>query len=163
MNRKKIETGDEKESVWDYPRPPRIEPVKQAIKIELNGMVIAESSRAKRVLEKGHPPVYYLPLEDINAKVLRISSRRTWCEWKGEASYYDVMVGDLVSQNAAWFYPNPLPDFLDIRDHVAFYAGKMDACFVGDEVVEPQAGDFYGGWITANIQGPFKGNSRERM
>lgn len=162
MNEKKIETGDEQESVWDYPRPPRIEPVKQAIKIELNGVVIAESSSAKRVLEKGHPPVYYLPMEDINAEVLRISSRRTWCEWKGEASYYDILVGDLVAHNAAWFYPDPLPDFLDIKDSVAFYAGKMGACFVGDEVVEPQAGDFYGGWITSNIQGPFKGSSRER-
>lgn len=162
MNEKKIETGDEQESVWDYPRPPKIEPVKQAIKIEFNGTVVAESSNAKRVLERGHPPVYYLPLEDINSKVLLDSTRKTWCEWKGEARYYDIVVGDKVSKNAAWFYPNPSPDFLDIKDNVAFYAGKMEACYVGEELVIPQAGDFYGGWITTNIQGPFKGSSSVR-
>jgi uncharacterized protein (DUF427 family) len=162
VNKKKIEIGDEQESAWDYPRPPKIEPVKQAIKIEFNGVVIADSSNAKRVLERGHPPVYYLPLEDINSLVLLDSTRKTWCEWKGEASYYDVVVGDKVSKNAAWFYPNPSPDFLDIKDNVAFYAGKMEACYVGEELVIPQAGDFYGGWITTNIQGPFKGSSRIR-
>jgi len=158
MNGKLKKVGNKSESVWDYPRPPKIERVKQAIKVEFNGDVIAKSTNAMRVLERGHPPVYYVPLEDINGKALQISARKTWCEWKGEASYYDVVVGEAVSKNAAWFYPNPTPDFVEIKDKVAFYAGKMEACYVGDELVEPQYGDFYGGWITSDIEGPFKGS-----
>lgn len=162
MNEKISEAGNEPESVWDYPRIPIIEQVEQAIKIEFNGAVIAESFKSMRVLERGHPPVYYVPLEDINLKTLQVSTRTTWCEWKGEASYYDVIVGNAVSKNAAWFYPNPTPDFVEIKDKVAFYAGKMDKCYLGDEPVTPQAGDFYGGWITSNVKGPFKGTSTER-
>ena len=149
-----------RELVWDYPQTPRIEDVIQPIKIIFNGVTIADSLNAKRVLEKAHPPVYYLPLEEIKGKYLQASSQRTWCEWKGEAYYYDIVVGDTISKNAAWYYPNPAPDFDEIREYVAFYAGKMEACYVGEELVEPQAGDFYGGWITSTIEGPFKGGPK---
>ena len=156
MNENTIHTIGERESVWDYPLPPKIEDFSLSVKIVFNGEIIAESMNAKRVLEKGHPPVYYLPKQDINYKLLKPSSRRTWCEWKGQAKYYDVVVGNRVSRNAAWFYPDPTPEFIRIAGYAAFYAGKMEACFVGDERVEAQEGGFYGGWITSNIQGPFK-------
>ena len=162
MNKKSIKEKIDRESVWDYPHPPKIEDFPQLVKIVFGGEIVADSMNSKRVLEKGHPPVYYLPMQDINSELLKPSSRRTWCEWKGEASYYDILVGDLVAHNAAWFYPDPLPDFLDIKDSVAFYAGKMDKCYLEDEPVTPQAGDFYGGWITSKIEGPFKGTSTER-
>jgi uncharacterized protein (DUF427 family) len=151
------------ESVWDYPRPPKVEDVIQPVKIKFNDLTIADSLNVKRVLERGHPPVYYFPLEDINSKVIQASTKKTWCEWKGEAKYFDVQSGDRISKNAAWFYPNPTQAFKEIKDYVAFYAGKMDACYVGDELVKPQAGDFYGGWITSNIEGPFKGSQKERV
>jgi len=163
MNEISKETGNKPECVWDYPRRPKVEQITQAIRVELNGKVLAQSSNVIRVLEKGHPPVYYVPLEDVNIETLQVSARKTWCEWKGEASYYDVVVGDAVSPNAAWFYPNPAPDFVEIKNKVAFYAGKMDACYVDGELVEPQAGDFYGGWITSNLEGPFKGSLNQRM
>jgi uncharacterized protein (DUF427 family) len=163
MNQKLNNENGKRELVWDYPQPPRIEEVIQPIKITFNGKTVANSSNAKRVLERGHPPVYYVPLDEINVKTLQASSRRTWCEWKGEAYYYDVVVGGMISRNAAWYYPEPTPDFEEIRDFVAFYAGKMDACYLGKELVKPQAGDFYGGWITRNIEGPYKGSPIERM
>jgi uncharacterized protein (DUF427 family) len=151
-------TGNKPESVWKYPRRPKVEQITQAIKVEFNGKTIAESSKVIRVLEKGHPPVYYVPLEDVNIETLQVSARKTWCEWKGEAGYYDVLIGDRRAENAAWYYPNPLPDYAEIKGYVAFYASKMEACFVGDERVEPQRGGFYGGWITSNLDGPFKGD-----
>ena len=147
----------ERESVWDYPRPPAVEEVPQRIKIVFNGQIIADSRNAKRVLETSHPPTYYIPMEDIKPEALQPAPARTWCEWKGEARYYDVLIGDRIAERAAWYYPNPVPDYAEIKDHVAFYASKMEACFVGDERVKPQPGAFYGGWITSNIDGPFKG------
>jgi uncharacterized protein (DUF427 family) len=147
----------ERESVWDYPRPPAVEDVPQRIKIVFNGQIIVDSQNAKRVLETSHPPTYYIPLEDIKPEALQPAPGKTWCEWKGEARYYDVLIGDLIAESAAWYYPNPVPDYAEIKDHVAFYASKMEACFVGDERVKPQPGAFYGGWITANIDGPCKG------
>lgn len=158
MNEKPIDAKADVESVWDYPLPPKVEEFPQPIKIVFNGEIIADSLNSKRVLEKGHPPVYYLPMQDINSKLLKPSSKRTWCEWKGQAEYYDVIVGNQISINAAWYYPNPTPEFVELAGYVAFYANKVEGCFVGDERVEAQAGGFYGGWITSNIQGPFKGS-----
>lgn len=145
------------ESVWDYPRPPALEVVSERIRIEFCGVPIADSLNAKRILETSHPPVYYLPLSDIKPGVLKPRPGTSWCEWKGRASYYDVALEDCVAKKAAWFYPNPSPAFQDIANYVAFYADKMDACYIGDERVEAQPGSFYGGWITSNIVGPFKG------
>lgn len=146
-----------KESVWDYPRPPRVEPVHQPIRVVFNGVTIAETTRAKRVLETSHPPVYYIPPEDIRMEYLTQTPRHSYCEFKGEASYWTIAVGERTSLNAGWSYPMPSPGFEAIRNHIAFYASRVDTCFVGDELVTPQAGDFYGGWITSNIIGPFKG------
>ncbi|GAB4470148.1 MAG: DUF427 domain-containing protein [Armatimonadaceae bacterium] len=145
------------ESVWDYPRPPRLEPTEKPIRIVLNGAVIAETHRAHRVLETSHPPTYYIPKEDINWEYLRPASGGSFCEWKGGAVYFDVVVGDEVREKVGWSYPNPTPAFAPIKDAVAFYAGPMDECTVGGEQVTPQPGGFYGGWITADIVGPFKG------
>jgi uncharacterized protein (DUF427 family) len=146
------------ESVWDYPRPPRLEPTTRRIRVVLGGETIADTTRAHRVLETSHPPVYYVPREDVAAGALVPSgARTTMCEWKGAASYYDVVAGGTRAERAAWTYHRPLPEFEAIADAVAFYPAAMDACFVDDERVEPQPGDFYGGWITSDVTGPFKG------
>jgi uncharacterized protein (DUF427 family) len=123
----------------------------------LGDRVIAESARAKRVLETSHPPVYYLPLEDVATGVLAPTSRTTVCEFKGAARYYTVHGGGRVEENAAWSYPLPSPGFEALADHVAFYPNRMDECTIDGERVRAQAGDFYGGWITSDIGGPFKG------
>lgn len=158
MGERTFAESTKRESVWAYPHPPAVEDVPQKIKIVFNGQIIVDSQHAKRVLETGHPPVYYIPMQDIKNEALHSSSRRTWCEWKGEARYFDVILGDLTARNAAWFYPHPVPEFAEIKDLVAFYADKMDACFVGDERVQAQEGGYYGGWITSNIDGPLKGS-----
>jgi uncharacterized protein (DUF427 family) len=144
------------ESVWDYPRPPAVEPTDARIRVELGGVTVADSTSAFRVLETSHPPGYYVPLQDIDVALLRPSRRTTFCEFKGVAHYYDVVVGDRVAKAAAWFYPTPSNGYESIKDYVAFYPGKMDACWVDDDQVEPQLGSFYGGWITPEITGPFK-------
>jgi uncharacterized protein (DUF427 family) len=120
-------------------------------------VTVAESTRAFRVLETSHPPVFYIPPEDVRLEYLRPSRRRTYCEFKGQASYYDLVVGEREIRDAAWYYPDPSPGYEVIRDHLAFYPGRVDECLVDDERVAAQAGDFYGGWITAEIVGPFKG------
>ncbi len=146
------------ESVWDYPRPPRVEATARRIRVELGGQLIVDSTRAHRVLETSHPPVYYVPRDDVVPGALVPSRGRTTdCEWKGVASYFDVVAGEVRAERAAWAYHDPRPGFEPIRDAVAFYPGRMDACFVDEERVEAQAGDFYGGWITCDIAGPFKG------
>lgn len=157
----KIETQSDnigRESVWDYPLPPSVEDFQERIRVIFGGQLIADTVNAKKVLERGHPPVYYLPLQDVLPAAIKRSSRRTWCEWKGEAQYFNVTVGEQTARNAAWFYPHPSKDYIGIANYIAFYAGKMEACYVGDERVEPQPGDFYGGWITSEIEGPFKGS-----
>ena len=154
---KRIEPGPGQESVWDYPRPPRCEACSERIEVVVDGETIAESSRTKRVLETSHPPVYYIPPEDVRIEFLEPTQRQSWCEWKGKARYFDVVVGDRRIENAAWAYPTPTPAFEPICDHLAFYPHLMDACLVGDLQVEAQAGGFYGGWVTSNIVGPFKG------
>ena len=150
------------ESVWDYPRPPRVEPSTKRVRVVLGGAVIADTIRAHRVLETSHPPVYYVPLEDVAAGSLELSAGRgSFCEWKGRALSFDVIGRDgRRVERAAWTYRNPAPGFEVIREAVAFYPGLMDECTVDGEQVEPQAGGFYGGWITSDVVGPFKGGRR---
>jgi uncharacterized protein (DUF427 family) len=143
--------------VWDYPRPPRVEPTTKRLRVIFNGQVIAETQRAYRVLETSHPPTYYIPPDDVRTEFLIAAPGRTLCEFKGAARYWTIKVGDRSSPHAAWNYPDPTPAFQAIKGHFAFYAGRVDACFVEDEQVQSQAGDFYGGWITSDITGPFKG------
>lgn len=145
------------ESVWQYPRPPRVEPTSKRLRVIFNGVTIAETTRAHRVLETSHPPVYYIPQDDIQMEYLKPTQRHTVCEFKGAASYWTIEVDGRSEANAAWSYADPLPGFEAIRNAIAFYPGRMDACYVDDEKVTPQAGDFYGGWITSDIIGPFKG------
>jgi uncharacterized protein (DUF427 family) len=146
------------ESVWDYPRPPRVEETSKHIWVVFNGVTIADTRRAKRVLETSHPPVYYIPPEDIKMEYLTLAEGgTTFCEWKGQASYYDVSVGEKRAARAAWVYPEPIAAYEAIKAHVAFYPHLMDACYVDGERARPQAGGFYGGWITSEIVGPFKG------
>lgn len=157
MRPKKIAPKAGQESVWDYPRPPRLEPVHKTIEIYFNGELIARTNSAYRVLETSHPPVYYIPPGDINQEYLEPSDQTTYCEWKGKGSYYHVKVGEKRILNAGWYYKAPEKKFAPIKNHVAFYADKMDKCLVDGEVVTPQPGQFYGGWITKDIVGPFKG------
>jgi uncharacterized protein (DUF427 family) len=145
------------ESVWDYPRPPRLEPTSRRLRVIFNGVVIADSQGAFRVLETSHPPTYYIPPADLQLQYFKRTNHSSFCEWKGQAAYYNVEVGERRAENAAWFYPRPSPGFAPIKDAVAFYASMMDECYVDDERVQAQPGDFYGGWITSNIIGPFKG------
>ncbi len=150
-------TQQTKESVWNYPRPPRLEPTNRHLKVIFAGQVIAETRRAYRVLETSHPPTYYFPPEDVNQMFLVPSTLHTFCEFKGQAHYLHLEVNGHRSENAAWSYPNPSHDFNAIRDYVSFYASRVDACYVDDEQVQAQPGDFYGGWITKELEGPFKG------
>ncbi len=145
------------ESVWDYPRPPAVEATAKRISVVFNGITIADTTRAYRVLETSHPPVYYIPVSDIAMEYLSPSRGHSFCEWKGAASYYSVRVKGVVAENAAWHYPGPVHRFSVIKDHVAFYAEKMEACYVNGEKVTPQPGGMYGGWITEDLTGPFKG------
>jgi len=147
------------ESVWDYPRPPRIEATARRVRVLFDGEVIAETTRALRLLETSHPPVYYIPLADVRREYLVPSRRHSFCEFKGRADYFTLAHDGQRAPEAAWSYPRPSPGYEQLADHVAFYPGRVDACFVDDERVEPQAGDFYGGWITADIVGPFKGGA----
>ncbi len=149
--------GPGQESVWDYPRPPRVEPDSRRVRIEVGGVVIARSTRALRVLETAGAPCWYLPPEDVRLDLLRPAPGMTVCEWKGVASYLDVVVGGRVARRAAWTYRDPNAAYEVLRDRVAFYAGRVDAAFVGEERVTPQPGNFYGGWITMEVIGPFKG------
>lgn len=149
----------DQESVWDYPRPPRVEDSGRRVRVIFNGVVIADSTRAKRVLETSHPPVYYIPPEDVKMTHLQVTTRHSFCEFKGQASYYTIRVGDKSAANAAWFYPHPAPGYESLKGQIAFYPAQMEACYVDDEQVQAQQGDFYGGWITSNIVGPFKGGA----
>jgi len=152
-----VKPGPGQESVWDYPRPPRLEPVKERLSVIFNGVTVAESTGGFRVLETSHPPVFYIPPDDVLAGALQPCAGQSFCEFKGVAAYWSLSVKGAVSDRAAWSYPDPTPDFLAIRDYLAFYASKVDACSVGDRRVAAQDGDFYGGWITDAVVGPFKG------
>jgi uncharacterized protein (DUF427 family) len=152
------------ESVWDYPRPPRLERSNRLIRVVLGGGVIAATERAHRVLETSHPPVFYIPREDVEpGALLPSSARQTFCEFKGMASFHDAVGTDgVIVPRAAWSYASPSPGYEPIRDAVAFYPGLMDECTVDGEPVQAQEGDFYGGWITADVVGPFKGGPGTR-
>lgn len=139
--------------MWDYPRPPLLESSSRHVVIRLGSDVVADTTAAYRVLETSHPPSWYLPRTDIDDRLLRRSpARGTVCEWKGQATYWDV--GDLA--RAAWSYETPTRPFETITGYVAFYPALLE-CTVDGERVEPQPGGFYGGWITADVAGPFKG------
>ena len=156
---RRVEPGPGQESVWDYPRPPRLEDTDRHIQVVFNGTVIADTRRAKRVLETSHPPAYYIPPADVRREHFVPAGGESYCEWKGVAGYYTVRVGDQEAASAAWFYPDPTAAFAPIQDYIAVYPSRMDACFVNGERVVPQPGDFYGGWVTSDIVGPFKGEA----
>lgn len=145
------------ENVWDYPRPPRLEPVGRPVRVVLGGETIAATDAALRVLETSHPPTVYLPPAAFADGALTDAAGTSLCEWKGRAVYHDLHGGGRTARAAGWSYPSPTPAFAALRDHVAVYPGRVDACFLGDERVRAQEGDFYGGWITADLVGPFKG------
>jgi uncharacterized protein (DUF427 family) len=145
------------ESVWDYPRPPRLESTGRRVRVVFGGVTIADSRRALRLLETSHPPTYYIPPDDVLESHLRPASGSSFCEWKGHASYFDVVSGNRVAPRAAWTYRSPSDGYSALAHHIAFYAEPMDACYVDDERVTPQPGGFYGGWITSDVTGPFKG------
>jgi uncharacterized protein (DUF427 family) len=145
------------ESVWTYPRPPAIVACDEEIVVMLGGFRICETRSSWRILETSHPPTYYLPRAAFVEGALVPAQGHSFCEWKGSASYLDVLGGDRVAARAAWYYPNPASPYGALRDHVALYAGAMDACLVNGERVEPQPGGFYGGWVTSAVSGPFKG------
>ena len=150
------------ESVWDYPRPPRLEKVSERLRVAFNGETIADTVAGYRVLETSHPPVYYIPPDDIAQHYLKKAAGSSWCEFKGQAAYWSLDVNGKRAEHAAWSYPRPSPAFADIAGYLAFYASRVDDCRVGDERVQPQEGDFYGGWITSRIVGPFKGGAGTR-
>jgi len=151
-------TGPGEESVWSYPRPPKLESFGKRIRVVFADTTIADTTSAYRVLETSHPPTYYIPPSDILMEFLYPDKGESRCEWKGLGRYYRLVAGNRSAPQAAWYYPNPTSRFAPIRDYIAFYAGKVDACYISEEKVLPQPGGFYGGWITKNIKGPFKGS-----
>jgi uncharacterized protein (DUF427 family) len=151
------------ESVWSYPRPAVAEPCNRRITITHRGVVLADTTRSVRTLETSHPPSYYIPQSDIAMTLLTRSRRRSVCEWKGQAAYYDIAIGGETLRDAAWSYPDPTPDFASLADYIAFYPAPFDLCTVDGERVTPQPGEFYGGWITSHVAGPFKGAPGSRF
>lgn len=150
-------TAPDQESVWSYPRPPRLEAVAERLRVIFDGVVIADTTAGYRVLETSHPPTYYVPPSDIDLQRLESAPGGSFCEWKGQAAYFTVFGPTRKAERVAWAYPDPTPPFRAIAGYVAFFAGPMDGCFVGDEQVAAQPGGFYGGWITRRVVGPFKG------
>lgn len=159
MQSRRTPPGPGQESVWDYPRPPRVEQTAATIEVRFGGRLIVTTDRAVRVLETSHPPVYYLPIEDFAPGVLVPVEGTTHCEFKGAASYFDVVAGDARSPRGAWTYPSPVEGYGELASRAALYPSRMDSCTVAGETVQAQEGDFYGGWITAAIVGPFKGGA----
>lgn len=145
------------ECVWEYPRPPKLERTSKLIRVEFAGVVIAETRNALRLLETSHPPTYYIPEQDVKTNYLASTTLSTFCEFKGRANYWTIKVGERKSENAAWNYPSPPKQYEAIKRCFAFYASRVDACYVDKERVKAQVGDFYGGWITSDLVGPFKG------
>ena len=150
------------ESVWEYPRPPALAPCARRVRVELGGVIVADSTAALRILETSHPPTIYIPPADIDSACITPAAERSYCEWKGAATYFDVVGGERRAARAAWAYLDPVARYAALRDHVSFYPGRMDACWLDDERVESQPSDFYGGWITADLRGPFKGSPGTR-
>ncbi len=155
MRPQRIEPGPGQESVWDYPRPPRIDPTDAHVRVLHGDVVVADTTSAVRILETSQPPAFYIPRSDVNMAMLTPSLGRSFCEWKGEATYFDL-AGSRIEQ-VAWTYEAPNEDFTSITQYLAFYAQKL-ACSVDGEPVDPNEGSFYGGWITSKVVGPFKGS-----
>ncbi|MBA2282064.1 MAG: DUF427 domain-containing protein [Acidimicrobiia bacterium] len=153
----RIEPGPGQESVWDYPRPPALERTDARLEVGFAGVTVADTTQGWRVLETSQPPAYYFPPADVRLDLLVRNLQRSFCEWKGTASYRDIHVGDAMAAEAAWFYERPTERFAAIAGHFAFYAQVVDECRVDGEVVDANEGRFYGGWITSNVVGPFKG------
>jgi uncharacterized protein (DUF427 family) len=149
--------GPGQESVWDYPRPPALAPEQRQVRVEFGGKTVATSSRALRLCETASPPTFYFPPEDVDMNLLEPVSRRSLCEWKGQARYFDVVADGLRARNAAWCYPDARTPFEALAGWLAFMPAVMSACYVGEHRVQPQPGGFYGGWITPELVGPFKG------
>lgn len=157
MRPKREKAGPGQESVWDYPRPPALERSGSDVRVVFGGEVIAETGRAMLVKETSHPPVYFIPPEDVRGDVLREVGGGSFCEWKGGAAYFDVLVGERRAERACFCYPSPVARFAEIAGWYAFYAGAMDEVTVDGERVTAQPGGFYAGWITSKVVGPFKG------
>ncbi|MEJ2603592.1 MAG: DUF427 domain-containing protein [Gammaproteobacteria bacterium] len=151
--------GPGQESVWDYPRPPAIVPCPRRVRVEFAGETVADTRHAVKVCETASPPTYYVPPGDVREDLLVPVGRRTLCEWKGQARYWSLRVGDRVAEAAVWAYPEAWGPFDRIAGWYAFMPAAMDACWVGDDRVRAQAGGFYGGWITPDVLGPFKGEA----
>jgi len=148
------------ESVWDYPRPPRLEATARRIRVVHEGVAIVDTTRALRVLETSHPPVYYVSPQDVRMELMEVSgSRESFCEFKGVASYWNLRGSSGVVEDVAWSYARPSAKFRALAGYLAFYASRVDECWVDEERVVPQEGDFYGGWITKDVKGPFKGGA----
>lgn len=145
-----------KRNAWDFPLPPVVENCTEEIRVVFNSIEIAKSNNAKVVLERAHPPVYYIPQKDIKMEYLTKTERRTLCEFKGYAEYFNIIIENKSELYAAWTYPNPTESYTEIKDYIAFYPSKMDECYVGAEKIKAQESDFYGGWITSDVEGPFK-------
>ena len=151
------DNGKPVESVWDFPRPPRLERVDWRVRVVHGGLLIVDAPAAIRVLETSQPPTYYVEEQYVRMDCLARTKHATYCEWKGNASYADVVSSEPAAENAAWTYDEPSHGFEEIEGRWAFYAQKLDECWLDDERVEGNPGLFYGGWITANVVGPFKG------
>ncbi len=149
--------------MWDYPRPAICEEAHRRIQIIHRGKTIADTADAWRTLETSHPPTYYIPPADIAMQLMRPNPHRSLCEWKGQASYWDLVTGADTLRAVAWSYPNPTTAFAPIRDHLAFYPGPLDECLVDGQMITPQPGQFYGGWISQYEAGPFKGGPGSRF
>ncbi len=145
------------ESVWDYPRPPAVQRSSRRVRVIQSGITVVDTTRAVRILETSHPPTWYMPFDDLIAGMLEPESGRTFCEFKGQAAYWSLVVGNQRADHVAWSYPNPAPGYEGLTDHFTVYPSRVDRCLVDDEQVQAQKGDFYGGWITSDVMGPFKG------
>lgn len=145
------------ESVWDYPRPPALRKSSELVEVHFGGQLIASTRESVQVLETSHPPTYYIPRNAFSEGILVPTTGHTHCEFKGRADYFDVVVGESIAHRAVWQYPRPTAQFTSLKDYVALMPATMDACFVDGERVTPQEGQFYGGWITSKVSGPFKG------
>lgn len=157
MQARRARPGPGQESVWEYPRPPLLQPARRLIEVAFGGKTIARTQRALRILETGHAPVYYLPIEDVEPDALELADRVSYCDFKGEARYYHVVGDERRAQEAAWMYAAPKPGYEALAGHVAFYPAPMDRCRVDDAIVTPQPGTFRSGWVTPDIVGPFIG------
>jgi uncharacterized protein (DUF427 family) len=152
-----VTPGPGQESVWDYPRPPRLAADSRLVRVLHEGQTIAESTETVRILETASPPTFYVPPSDVRTDLLERARGASICEWKGSATYWSLRSASGLVPNVAWSYETPFPDFTSVSGYLSFYPSKLE-CYVDDQRVKPQPGDFYGGWITSEIVGPFKGD-----